>query len=211
MSNTLPAPSWQLVELPGADVTLMARWLSPGEASALQADLMDVVPWETHSILLFGRKVASPRLSCWIGDPGTGYTYSRTRFEPHAWPTSLTALRGRLEQTCGARFNSVLANLYRDGNDSMGWHSDDEPELGRQPVIASLSLGEPRTFRLRRKLPRGTRATPAHTAQVPLLHGSLLRMAGDTQQLYRHEVPKSRRVAAARINLTFRWVGKPGR
>jgi len=183
--------------------------LSAAEADALQADLLLTVPWEAHSIMLFGRKVASPRLSCWIGDPGTGYTYSRTRFEPHPWPASLSALRTRLEQTCGARFNSVLANLYRDGNDSMGWHSDDEPELGPLPVIASLSVGALRAFRLRRKLPRGTRAVPADTVQVPLSHGSLLRMAGQTQQLYRHEVPKARRITAARINLTFRWVGSP--
>ena len=201
--------AWKPVALAGADVALMEAWLTAAEADALQADLLATVGWETHSIMLFGRRLATPRRSCWIGDPGTGYTYSRTRFEPNPWPASLTALRARLEQTCGARFNSVLANLYRDGNDSMGWHSDDEPELGLQPVIASLSVGQTRAFRLRRKLPRGTRAAPGDTAQVPLSHGSLLRMAGDTQRLYRHEVPKARRVTAARINLTFRWVGLP--
>lgn len=185
--------------------------MAAAEADALQADLMAMVPWETHSIRLFGRTVASPRLSCWIGDPGAGYTYSRTHFEPRPWPASLAALRARLEAACGARFNSVLANLYRDGNDSMGWHSDDEPELGLQPVIASLSLGVTRAFRLRRKLPRGTAATPADTVQLQLSHGSLLRMGGATQQLYRHEVPKTRRVTDGRINLTFRWVGLPPR
>lgn len=206
MPRPLPNLSWKPVSLAGADVALLEPWLPAAQADALQADLRASVPWETHSILLFGRKVASPRLSCWIGDPGTGYTYSRTRFEPHPWPASLTALRHRVEQACGARFNSVLANLYRNGGDSMGWHSDDEPELGPQPVIASLSVGAARTFRLRRKLPRGARAKPDDTVQIPLLHGSLLRMAGDTQRLFRHEIPKTRRVTAERINLTFRWV-----
>jgi alkylated DNA repair dioxygenase AlkB len=141
-----------------------------------------------------------------MGDPGTTYMYSRTRFEPRAWAPSLLPLRARLEQFCGAPFNSVLANLYRDGSDSMGWHSDDEPELGAQPVIASLSLGAARRFRLRRRLPRGTRPTPVDTLDVPLAHGSQLCMAGETQRLYQHDVPKSAKVSAARINLTFRYI-----
>ena len=197
---------WQRLDVPGADIALWPSWLSPHEADALLADLLATVPWETHYIKLFGREVASPRLSCWIGDPGTGYTYSRTRFEPRPWPKSLAALRRRMEVDCDASFNSVLANLYRDGGDSMGWHSDDEPELGVQPVIASLSLGVTRSFRLRRKLSRGVRAQTGDMLSLPLSHGSLLRMAGDTQKLYRHEVPKTRAVTAARINLTFRRV-----
>ena len=212
---------WQRIELPGADVMLQPHWLAPAEADALLATLLSTIPWETHRIRLFGREVASPRLSCWIGDSGTGYTYSRTRFEPRPWPPALAALRPRVEVACQARFNqgrvkqarfnqarfnSVLANLYRDGNDSMGWHSDDEPELGAQPVIASLSLGAERCFRFRRRLPRGVRATPADTLRLPLPHGSLLCMAGRTQQLYRHDLPKTRVPTAARLNLTFRWV-----
>jgi len=197
---------WQRIDLQDADIALHPRWLSAREADELQVDLLETVSWETHYIKMFGREVASPRLSCWIGDAGTGYTYSRTRFEPHPWPESLAALRRRIENDCKASFNSVLANLYRDGSDSMGWHSDDEPELGTQPVIASLSLGATRSFRLRRKLPRGTRAQTGDTLGLPLSHGSLLRMAGDTQRLYRHEVPKTRDVICERINLTFRWV-----
>jgi len=199
----------QRIDLPDADVQLQSRWLEPAEADALVDGLLATIPWETHRIRLFGREVASPRLSCWIGDSGTGYTYSRTRFEPRPWPPALAVLRPRIEATCHARFNSVLANLYRDGNDSMGWHSDDEPELGAQPVIASLSLGAERCLRFRRRLPRGVRATPADTLRLPLPHGSLLCMAGRTQHLYRHDLPKTRVPTAARLNLTFRWV-KPG-
>ena len=199
-------PAWQRIALPDADVALHTNWLPPSEADALLENLLATVPWETHRIKMFGRELDSPRLSCWIGDDGASYTYSRTRFEPHPWPDALAALRTRVASACDARFNSVLANLYRDGNDSMGWHSDDEPELGEQPVIASVSLGATRLFRLRRKLPHGVRASPDDMARVPLSHGSLLRMAGDTQHFYRHDVPKSRVETRPRISLTFRWV-----
>ncbi|HEX8777628.1 MAG TPA: alpha-ketoglutarate-dependent dioxygenase AlkB, partial [Rhodanobacter sp.] len=141
-----------------------------------------------------------------IGDPGIAYTYSRTRFEPRPWPTALAAVRARVEQDCGARFNSVLANLYRDGRDSMGWHSDDEPELGARPLIASLSLGAERRFRFRRRRSRGEPVRPGDTVELVLPHGSLLRMAGDTQRLYRHDLPRMRGITAPRINLTFRWI-----
>ena len=201
------APGWQRIALDGADVTFDPGWLMPDEADVLFAALAATIPWETHRIRLFGRELASPRLSCWIGDAGALYTYARTRFEPRAWPPALALLRARIEAACDARFNSVLANFYRDGNDSMGWHSDDEPELGAQPVIASLSLGAERGFRLRRRLPRGVRAAPADSCRLRLPHGSLLRMAGGTQRLYRHDVPKDRAVRSARINLTFRWIG----
>ncbi|WP_329741565.1 alpha-ketoglutarate-dependent dioxygenase AlkB family protein [Dyella sp. A6] len=198
--------SWIRLDLPGADVTLAADWLPAPEADALFKQLRADIPWETHRLRMFGREVASPRLSCWIGDAGASYTYSGRRFEPRAWPASLLALRQRIEQACGARFNSVLANLYRDGHDSMGWHSDDEPELGPQPLIASLSLGAERRFRFRRRRARGEASQPGDACEWRLPHGSLLRMAGDTQRLYRHDLPAMRRVDAPRINLTFRLI-----
>jgi alkylated DNA repair dioxygenase AlkB len=197
---------WRRIVLPDADVALWPQWLGEAEADALFDELQRAITWETHRISLFGREVASPRLSCWIGDPGAAYTYSRSRFEPRPWPASLAALRPRIEQACGARFNSVLANLYRDGNDAMGWHSDDEPELGPRPVIASLSLGAERRFRFRRRRARGEPAQPGDTFDLLLPHGGLLRMAGDTQQRYRHELPRMRPLAEARINLTFRHI-----
>ncbi|RUL64266.1 alpha-ketoglutarate-dependent dioxygenase AlkB [Dyella dinghuensis] len=198
--------TWQALPLPGADVRYAASWLVKDEADRLLERLLDEISWEQHRFLMFGREVSAPRLSCWIGGPGTTYMYSRTRFEPRTWTPSLTPLRARLEQFCGAHFNSVLANLYRDGRDSMGWHSDDEPELGEQPVIASLSLGATRRFRLRRRVPRGTRLAPADTMECPLAHGSLLLMAGATQRLYQHDLPKSAAVDTPRINLTFRYI-----
>ncbi|MBD8881306.1 alpha-ketoglutarate-dependent dioxygenase AlkB [Rhodanobacter sp. 7MK24] len=197
---------WQHIPLPGADVDVWPQWLDAAEADALFGKLRQAIAWETHRIRLFGREVASPRLSCWIGDPGAAYTYSRSRFEPRPWPAVSAALRPRVEQACGARFNSMLANLYRDGNDTMGWHSDDEPELGARPVIASLSLGAERRFRFRRRRARGEPVQLGDTFELMLPHGSLLRMAGATQRLCRHDLPRMRNLAEARINLTFRHV-----
>lgn len=190
-------------DLPGADVSHLSAWLPQSDADALLHDLQQGVPWEVHRIRMFGRWVDSPRLSCWIGDPQAHYRYSGTDFVPHPWPAALLPLRERLQQRCGARFNSVLANRYRDGRDSMGWHSDDEPELGTQPLIASLSLGAARRFLLRRRDDR------AQVTEFVLGHGDLLVMAGDTQRHYQHALPKTARPMGERINLTFRWIAAP--
>ena len=192
--------AWQALPLPDSELGIIDGWLAPAEADALLAELLAAIPWENHRIRMFGREVASPRLSCWIGDPGASYVYSRTRFEPHPWPAALADLRIRVERACDAPFNSVLANLYRSGSDAMGWHSDDEPELGARPVIASLSLGETRRFLLR------ARAGDTRTHELQLAHGSLLRMGGDTQRNYRHALPRMARVSAPRLNLTFRHI-----
>ena len=174
-------------------------WLAEAEADALFASLLANIGWEVHRIRMFGRQIDSPRLSCWIGDPDASYTYSRTRFDPHAWPSMLLPIRERLRDTLGVDFNSVLANRYRSGRDAMGWHSDDEPELGPQPVIASVSLGATRRFALK---PRdgGGRLT------LDLPHGSLLVMRGNTQAHYRHALPATARLTGERINLTFRQI-----
>ncbi|MEO6366265.1 MAG: alpha-ketoglutarate-dependent dioxygenase AlkB, partial [Luteimonas sp.] len=134
-----------------ADIRIATHWLCVALADALLADLQRSVPWEVHRIKLFGREVDSPRLSCWIGDANASYAYSGTRFEPHPWPGALRPIRDRLVEETGIGFNSVLANLYRDGSDYMGWHSDSEAALGRRPVIASLSLGGVRRFVLKRR------------------------------------------------------------
>lgn len=209
MATRSDRDGWQRIALPGAEVSLWPHWLAAAQADALFAALRDGVAWEQYHIRLFGREVVSPRLSSWIGDPGAVYTYSRNRFEPQPWPMALVALRARVESACDARFNSVLANLYRDGHDAMGWHADDEPELGTQPVIASLSLGAARRFRFRRRRARGEPAQPGDTVELMLPHGSLLRMAGNTQHQYRHELPRVRGLVEPRINLTFRRIAAP--
>ncbi len=187
-------------DLPDASVSHFHGWLLSAEADALLQALQESVPWEVHRIRMFGRWVNSPRLSCWMGDAEAHYRYSGADFAPHPWAPAVQELSERLQQACAAPFNSVLINRYRSGSDSMGWHSDDEPELGQRPVIASLSLGASRRFVLRRR--------DDHSAKCgfELAHGDLLVMAGDTQRFYQHALPKTARPVGERINLTFRWI-----
>jgi len=191
-----------LEELPlaGASVSFDPHWLSPAQADGLFEALHAGIDWEVHRIRLFGRLVDSPRLSSWIGDTGAGYVYSGVRFEPRPWPPVLAALRDRVSAVAGEQFNSVLANLYRNGRDAMGWHSDDERELGSRPVIASVSLGAARRFVLKH------RRLPERRLALELPHGSLLLMSGDTQSNYRHCLPRTVRPIGPRINLTFRRI-----
>jgi alkylated DNA repair dioxygenase AlkB len=190
----------QTLALPGAEIAFDPHWLPSVEADTLYQRLLADVPWEVHRIRLFGRLVDSPRLSCWIGDAGARYRYSGTLFEPHPWPQPLQALRVRLSRALCVDFNSVLANRYRDGRDAMGWHRDDEPELGPQPVIASISLGATRRFRLK----ADDAAVPPLSLELP--HGSLLVMRGQTQSRFRHALPRTARPVGERINLTFRRI-----
>ncbi len=151
--------------------------------------------WEQHAITLFGRTVPTPRLTAWVGD--AAYGYSSVVNQPQPWTPTLTALRDRLIAELGVRFNSCLANLYRDGADSMGYHSDDEPELGSRPTIASVSLGARRRFVLRDRVSR-------ERWSWALGGGDLLVMSGESQSAYAHAVPKTTRPVGERMNLTFR-------
>lgn len=191
-----------LSELPLRDAELLMdpAWLAPAHASRLMSSLREDLDWEVHRIRMFGRWVDSPRLSSWIGDDETSYVYSGARFEPRPWHPLLAELRGELQSAIGVEFNSVLANWYRDGRDAMGWHSDDEPELGTRPVIASLSLGARRRFALKH------RRDAKQKLAIDLEHGSLLLMRGDTQANYRHALPRTARPVTDRINLTFRQI-----
>ncbi|MEM9302799.1 MAG: alpha-ketoglutarate-dependent dioxygenase AlkB [Pseudomonadota bacterium] len=187
------------IDLPDADLLLWPAFASEAEADAWRGALLEEVAWAEERLTMFGREVLSPRLVAWYGDAGAEYTYSGVTHRPHAWTGTLWAIRERVERVAGARFNSVLANLYRHGRDSMGWHSDDEKELGERPVIASVSLGAERRFRLRHR-----RTKQTHGMDLP--HGSLLVMAGETQRCWQHALPKTRRDVGVRVNLTFRMV-----
>lgn len=200
---TIPLPlaaNGHNTSLPGAHLDYRPAWLAGVEADALFDALRSSLPWSVHRIRMFGRLVDSPRLSAWVGDAEAVYRYSGTDFMPHPWTAALSGLRLRLQDELDTPFNSVLANLYRDGRDAMGWHSDDEPELGPRPVIASVSLGAARRFLLKH------RQDPALRSALTLPHGSLLVMAGDTQRHYRHALPRTARPVGPRINLTFRWI-----
>ena len=162
-------------------------------------DVQHAIAWQQTAIRLYGREVMQPRLTSWMGDER--YTYSGRTHEPSPIPPLVQEIKRSVEQTTGARFNSVLANLYRDGSDSVAWHADDERELGTEPLIASLSLGATRSFKLRR-------TSDGALWLVTLGHGDLLVMSGRSQLDYQHSVPKTKRVVESRINLTFRQVTK---
>ncbi|RDE24189.1 alpha-ketoglutarate-dependent dioxygenase AlkB [Motiliproteus coralliicola] len=194
---TQPLPAAGLAD---AELHYQAQFLSAVEADHYLAQLQQQLDWRQDRIRLFGRETPIPRLQAWYGDPGLHYRYSGLSLYAQGWPDPLLALKQQLEQQTGQRFNAVLANLYRNGVDSMGWHADDEPELGPNPVIASLSLGQPRPFQLRR------RDDPTQRYELLLEHGSLLLMAGSTQHHWQHALPKRTRLNQPRINLTFRQI-----
>ncbi len=166
---------------------------------SLLQQLIDDTEWRQEEITVYGKPYLQPRLSAWHGD--LSYRYSGIRLEPLAWTPILRQIKSRVETLTGLEFNSVLLNYYRDENDSMGMHSDDERELGQRPAIASLSLGEARDFVLRHRFRKDLK-----TVKLPLAAGSLLLMQGDTQQFWRHGINKMRRPCGPRMNLTFRKI-----
>lgn len=168
------------------------------------AEIINNTPWRAEKIKIWGKEVLQPRLVAWYGDAGVDYTYSGIRFTPEKWTSTLLEIRSRVKQLSGAQFNSVLLNYYRDENDSMGFHSDDEPELGYRPVIASLSLGEERKFQLRHRHRKSLKMV-----QLNLQEGDLLIMKGFTQKNWQHGIPKERHACGARVNLTFRQTALP--
>ena len=163
--------------------------------------LLAATPWRQDTLRFGGKAVPVPRLQAWYGDANSRYGYSGLQLAPLPWTPLLRSLRDRLTQTLGLRFNSVLLNYYRDGNDSVAWHSDDEPELGPDPQIASLSLGTARRFELRH---RWHKALPKR--QLLLADGSLLLMGHHLQRHWQHRLPKEPGLLGARLNLTFRLV-----
>lgn len=161
------------------------------------AYLTHLVPWQQYQVRIFGKWQNQPRLTALYGDAGLAYTYSSLRLEALPWTPPLAELKGSIEDACEAKFNTALLNYYRDGQDSMGWHSDDEASLGTNPFIASLSLGAARKFMLRHKQDRQQKKS------FSLKHGSLLLMGGALQHHWQHQLPKTK-AASPRINLTFR-------
>lgn len=175
-------------------------WLDHTKASQLLDMCKRQLQWSQPAIRMFGKNHLMPRLTAWYGDSHCQYRYSGQTFDPIPWAPCLIELREKLLTDLGLNFNSVLANWYRNGQDSMSWHSDNEPELGLDPTIASISLGVTRDFRLRR------RDDHSVTMALPLNHGSLLIMRGTTQAYWQHQIAKSRKIHCDRVNLTFRLI-----
>ncbi|WP_342646068.1 alpha-ketoglutarate-dependent dioxygenase AlkB [Mucilaginibacter sp. CSA2-8R] len=170
------------------------------ESQALLQKFIDTITWEQRTITMYGKHMVTPRLTAWYGDTGKNYAYSGNKFNPFPWTPELLAIKNRVETIAGITFNSVLLNYYRNGNDSVAWHSDNENELGQQPVIASVSFGQVRSFDIRHK------QNHAEKYSIKLENGSLLLMKGDLQQHWEHRIAKSAIAMKARINLTFRII-----
>jgi alkylated DNA repair dioxygenase AlkB len=196
-----PAPV--RLELPDADITYWPGFFDHADAERLLVDLLATTAWRQDSITMYGRPVPIPRLQAWYGDPGRTYTYSNIEMDPEPWTPALLEVKAAIEQVAHVRFNSVLCNRYRHGNDGVAWHSDDEPELGVDPVIGSASFGATRPFRFRHRL------DPTLTSEIDLAAGSVLVMRGPTQACWKHQIPKTSKPLGERVNLTFRVIIDP--
>jgi len=190
----------ELIELADADLRYFPRWVDADLADEWLSEISAKTPWSQPQIKLYGRSIAVPRLVAWYGDADAHYRYSGFTHEPLAWTPLLVDIRQRVQQQVGQRLNGVLLNYYRDGQDAMGWHSDDERELGQQPLVVSLNLGATRRFDFRRK------GASRIEYSISLEHGSLLVMSGLTQHYWQHQIARTRKVRAPRLNLTFRQI-----
>ncbi len=187
------------LKLPDAELSYTTDFIEGQQAVFEQ--LQQSIDWCQEEIKLYGKTMPVPRLTAWFGDCGKDYAYSGIQHRAQAWTSPLLRLKTQLEDHLGSSFNSVLINYYRDGNDSVGWHADDEPELGPCPLIASLSVGATRRFSLRHS---GEPDLPIR--HLELAGGSLLVMAGQTQHHWQHRLAKTADSIAGRINLTFRSI-----
>jgi len=186
--------------LPDAEITYFPTFFSSEEASEYFQILLNEIEWQQDDIKVFGKIYKQPRLTALYGINEAPYRYSGITMFPKPFNSVLKEIKTIIEKSTEVKFTSVLLNYYRDGSDSNGWHSDDEKELGENPVIASLSLGADRTFRLRHK------KVKTQKKNLILQHGSLLLMAGETQHRWQHCIPKSKKDIKPRINLTFRVI-----
>lgn len=182
------------------DVLLYRTLFDEKESNQLFSELYNNTNWKQESIKLYGKLVPIPRQTAWYGDSGKSYTYSKIAMTPEPWTPTLLVIKSKIEVLSGVQFNSVLLNLYRNGSDSVAWHSDDESELGENPVIGSVSFGGTRRFMFRHKSKKELKK------EVDLTHGSFLLMKGATQHFWQHQIPKTTKKIEPRINLTFRII-----
>lgn len=188
------------LQLPDAEFVYFPNFFSKEQADLFFKVLLEDTPWQQDDILIFGKKIAQPRLTSLYGNEGKTYGYSNIVMHPHPFNTTLTFIKEAIEQETQHLFTTVLLNLYRNEKDSNGWHADNEKELGRDPVIASLSLGEERVFQIKHNSNKEIKQN------IILQHGSLLVMKNGAQIHYKHQIPKATKPKKERINLTFRKI-----
>ena len=190
------------IPLPDSDISIDQDHFDSEIAGNLLRELAEEIPWVQNKIKFYGKESLVPRLESWHGDEGMSYTYSGIKMDAKPWTKNLLVIKESIEPIAKTTFNSVLINYYRDGKDRVAWHSDDEKELGKNPVIASVSLGAERKFKLRHKKYKENQLQH----EVFLQNGSLLLMSGSTQHHWLHEIPRTAKPIGPRINLTFRVI-----
>jgi alkylated DNA repair dioxygenase AlkB len=190
----------EVLSMPNAEVTFYRNFFDLQESDELFQLLRDEINWRQDKMKLYGKNIDLPRKTAWYGDQNKSYTFSGIHLNPEPWTPTLLQVKERIEDIARVRFNSVLLNLYRHGNDGISWHTDAERELGKNPVIGSVSFGETRRFMFRHRQDQDLKA------EVGLTHGSFLLMAGETQHFWQHQIPKTSRKVEPRINLTFRVI-----
>ncbi len=190
------------INLPDAELFYYPELFEAKKADEFLTRLKDGIEWTQNTIRFYGKESLVPRLEAWYGDPGKSYAYSGIHMNPKPWTEELLTIKQAIEPVAGVEFNSVLINYYRDGKDRVAWHSDDEKELGQNPVIGSVSLGAERKFKLRHKQYK----TNGLKHEILLRHGSFLLMQGPTQHHWMHEIPRTAKPIGPRINLTFRII-----
>lgn len=194
-----PRKSDEPIELMNGSYIYIDSFFTRNEADFFLNDFINNIVWEQQSMNMYGKLIPFPRLTTWYGDNDKSYSFSGITLQPHPWNESLLKIKNKIEPLSGVNFNSVLLNRYRNGNDSISWHTDAEKELGQNPVIASVNFGEERVFQLKH-METGERI------DILLKHGSLLIMMGELQHYWKHQVPKSKKPMKERINLTFRVI-----
>ena len=190
----------QKFNLPNSDITYYPNFIDTIKATELFKHLKENIAWQHDNIKVYGKIYKQPRLTALYGNIKKSYTYSNITMKPHAFTEELNTIKKAIETIAQIHFTTCLLNLYRDGKDSNGWHADDEPELGNNPVIASISLGQERFFNLRNIHNKKLKT------KILLEHGSLLLMKGETQHYWQHQIPKTTKKIKERINLTYRVV-----
>jgi len=184
----------------GDDIVYYPNLLRADDCDRWLSALRESLPWRQETMAMYGNAIAVPRLSSWHGDQPNAYTYSQIEMQPLPMTRELVEVKETVEILVAEQLNSVLANLYRDGSDSVAWHADDERELGPEPVVVSVSLGATRKFQLR------SRTTPYVRHDIDLAHASVLVMRGQSQWNWMHQVPKTKARVGERINLTYRYI-----
>ncbi|MDN3676783.1 alpha-ketoglutarate-dependent dioxygenase AlkB [Flavobacterium paronense] len=198
--NTLFSKDPLHFSLPDADIAYYPNFFDNQRSNELFEKLKNEIPWQQDNITVYGKTHLQPRLTALFGNEGKPYSYSNIVMQPNAWNPLLVFIKNEIEEICTENFTTVLLNYYRDGKDSNGWHADNEKELGRNPVIASVSFGAERSFHLQHN------TIKEQKLKINLEHGSLLLMKGTTQHFWKHQIPKTTKEIGPRINLTFRII-----